>query len=149
MTLYLLLFFFVNTIWFRLKNRGNFWFLIWEFVKIYWSWQAQIAIDIFVPSHLYLFQFLKNIKNIAAARKVLKEVLKVSEDKKKVSTSEAITFPFEILIKILDKFYCHLLLPAMLSELLKNSSCNFDQKYQIGFAFIIFLLWMWHFRTFI
>ena len=37
----------------------------------------------FVPSHLYLFQFLKNIKNIAAARKVLKEVLKVSEDKKK------------------------------------------------------------------
>ena len=37
----------------------------------------------FVPFHLYLLQFLKNIKNIAAARKVLKEVLKVSEEKKK------------------------------------------------------------------
>ena len=66
----------------------------------------------FVPSHLHLFQFLQNIKNIAAARKVLKEVLKVSEEKK-VSISEAITFPFEIL----DEFCCHLLLPAMLSGL--------------------------------
>ena len=93
----------------------------------------------FVPFHLHFFQFLKNIKNIAAARKVLKEVLKVSEDKK-VSISEAITFPVEILINILDEFWYHLLLPAMLSELFKNSSCNFDQKYQIGFAFIIFLL---------
>jgi hypothetical protein len=94
----------------------------------------------FCTFSLIFVSIFENIKNIAAARKVLKEVLKVSEDKKKVSISEAVTFPVEILIKILDEFCCHLLLPAMLSELFKNSSCNFDQKYQIGFAFIIFLL---------
>ena len=80
---------------------------------------------------------MKNIKNIAAARKVLKEVLKVSEDKKKVSISEAITFPFEIL----DEFCCPLLLPAMLSGLP-------IQKFQLKFrSDIPNLVCLYHFSA--